>query len=158
MPLVADLYALKTAIRAGERLFGLDLGTKTIGIAMSDVMLTIASPLETIQRTKFKVDADRLLQLTAQHGVGGLVIGLPLNMDGSAGPRVQSTHAFVRALQPLTPLPIALWDERLTSAAAERAMLAADLTRKRRAELIDKLAASYILQGALDRLNFTPLE
>ncbi len=135
---------------------GLDVGTKTIGVAISDVLRGIASPLETIRRTKFQADAARLLQLAGEHGVAAIVIGFPLNMDGSEGPRVQSTRAFARNLRALTDLPIAFWDERLSTAAAERSMLEADMSRARRAASIDRVAASFILQGALDRLNLRP--
>lgn len=138
---------------AGRRLLGLDVGSKTIGLALSDVSCTIATALLTIERRKFKLDAARLLEVAAEHAIAGLVIGLPISLDGSEGPRAQSTRAFVRNLSVLTALPIVLWDERLSTAAAERALLAADTTRKRRAEVIDKLAAAYILQGALDRLQ-----
>ncbi len=150
-----ELPALFERLRRDERLLGLDVGTKTIGLALSDVMRQIATPLETIRRTKFKADAERLLALAKEHGAGGLVIGLPVNLDGSEGPRAQSTRAFVRNLAQLTGLPMAFWDERLSTAAAERALLEADNSRKRRAELIDKLAAAYILQGALDRCNYS---
>ncbi|MCC2110556.1 MAG: Holliday junction resolvase RuvX [Hyphomicrobiales bacterium] len=139
-------------LRPGQRLLGLDLGTKTIGLALSDVMRSIASPLETIKRTKFSADADRLLTLCRDNDVGGLVIGLPLNMDGSEGPRAQSTRAFVRNLAARAELPIAYWDERLSTAAVTRTLIEADRSRARRAELVDKMAAAYILQGALDRL------
>ena len=135
-------------------LLGLDLGTKTIGLALSDRLWTTATPLSTIKRKKFGLDAAALLEVVAQHEVGGLVLGLPLNMDGTEGPRVQSTRAFVRNLQPLCDLPVTFWDERLSTVAAEKALLEADTTRKRRAEVIDHVAASYILQGALDRLRF----
>jgi putative Holliday junction resolvase len=148
------LAALCGRVKRDERLLGLDVGTKTIGLALSDVMRQVATPLETIRRTKFSADAVRLLELAKQHGVGGLVIGLPVNLDGSEGPRAQSTRAFARNLAALTDLPMAFWDERLSTAAAERALLEADASRKRRAELIDKMAAAYILQGALDRLNY----
>ncbi len=144
---------LAAALKPDERLMGLDVGTKTIGLALSDVMLQIATPLETIRRTKFAADAAALLALAQKHGVGGLVIGLPLNFDGSEGPRAQSTRAFARNLAALTPLPIAFWDERLSTAAAERTLIEANTSRKRRAELIDKMAAAFILQGALDRLD-----
>jgi putative Holliday junction resolvase len=147
---LADLAA---RLAPGARLIGIDLGTKTIGLALSDVGRRIASPLETIKRTKFARDAEQLLMLAARHGVGGLVIGLPLNMDGSEGPRVQSTRAFVRNLTALTALPMATWDERLSTAAVTRTLIEADRSRARRAELVDKLAATYILQGALDRLT-----
>ncbi len=148
------LSELSVRLKRDERLLGLDVGTKTIGLALSDVMRRIASPLETIRRTKFMADAARLFQIAKEQGVGGLVIGLPVNLDGSEGPRAQSTRAFARNLIPLSDLPLAFWDERLSTAAAERALLEADASRKRRAEVIDKMAAAYILQGALDRLNF----
>jgi len=135
------------------KLMGLDLGTKTIGVAISDALRMTASPVETIKRTKFTADADRLLALIAQNAVTGIVIGLPLNMDGSEGPRAQSTRAFVRNLARKTDLPIVFWDERLSTMAVTRTMLEADLSRARQAEVVDKLAASYILQGALDRLR-----
>ena len=145
---LADLDALPV----GQRLIGIDLGTRTIGLALSDVGRSIASPLETIKRTKFSTDVKRLVELAAKHGVGGLVLGLPLNMDGSEGPRAQATRAFVRNLAAHLPLPVALWDERLTTAAVTRTLLEADASRARRSDLVDKMAASYILQGALDRL------
>ena len=141
---------------AHARLLGLDLGTKTIGLALSDVERRIATPLETIQRVKFGIDAAALLKIAAKYGVAGLVIGLPLNMDGSEGPRVQSTRAFVRNFGRISPLPILLWDERLSTAAAERTLLEADMSRRRRAQVIDKVAATLILQGALDRLKLLP--
>ncbi len=148
------LPELSERLKRDERLLGLDVGTKTVGLALSDVMRRIATPLETIRRTKFSADAARLLELARQHGVGGFVIGLPVNLDASEGPRAQSTRAFARNLGALTELPMAFWDERLSTAAAERALLEADTSRKRRAEVIDKMAAAYILQGALDRLNY----
>jgi putative Holliday junction resolvase len=148
------LAALSKRLKRDERLLGLDVGAKTIGLALSDVMRQIATPLETIRRTKFSVDAARLLDLANQYGAGGFVIGLPVNLDGSEGPRAQSTRAFARNLAALTDLPMAFWDERLSTAAAERALLEAGASRRRRAELIDKTAAAYILQGALDRLNY----
>jgi putative Holliday junction resolvase len=148
-----DLSEIRTAVPTGARLLGLDLGTKTIGLALSDVLWTVGSPLETIRRKKFSVDVETLLSLVGEHDVGGFIIGLPLNMDGTEGPRAQSTRAFVRNLRGLSPLPIAYWDERLSTAAVTRTLLEADTSRKRRAELVDKLAAAYILQGALDRLN-----
>lgn len=131
---------------------GLDLGTRTIGVALSDRLWSVATPLETIKRSKFSADASRLMDLLTGREAGGIVLGLPLNMDGSEGPRVQSTRAFARNLTRLTDLPIAFWDERLSTVAAERALLEADTSRKRRAEVIDHVAAAYILQGALDRL------
>lgn len=135
-------------------LIGLDLGTKTIGVAFSDGLRGVAGAGETLHRTKFTEDAARLIALMAARGVAGIVLGLPLNMDGSEGPRAQSTRAFARNLERLTPLPIAFWDERLSTVAAERVLIAADMSRKRRAEVIDSVAASYILQGMLDRLAY----
>lgn len=135
-----------------KALAGLDLGTKTIGVAVSDRLRSVASPLETIRREKFTLDAQALLKITAAREIGGLILGLPLNMDGTEGPRCQSTRAFARNLEKLTDLPIGFWDERLSTVAAERALLEADTSRKRRGEVIDHVAAGYILQGALDRL------
>lgn len=131
---------------------GLDLGTATIGVAVSDSMRSVATPLETIKRKKFGVDAARLLEITSARLIKGLVLGLPMNMDGSEGPRCQATRAFARNLERLTPLPITFWDERLSTVAAERALLEADTSRKRRGEVIDHVAAGFILQGMLDRL------
>ena len=139
--------------RAGA-IAGLDLGTKTIGVAVSDGLRQVASPLTTIRRVKFTADAAALLALAAERGLVGLVLGLPLNMDATEGPRVQSTRAFARNLERLTPLPIAFWDERLSTVAAERALLEGDTSRRRRAEVIDQVAAGYILQGVLDRLRY----
>lgn len=133
---------------------GLDLGTKTIGVAVSDSFLTVATPLETIRRKKFGVDAARILEIAAGRELGGFVLGLPFNMDGSEGPRCQSTRAFARNLSQLTDLPIGFWDERLSTVAAERALLEADTSRAKRAEVIDHVAAGYILQGVLDRLGY----
>lgn len=141
------------ALAPMRAVFGLDFGEKTIGIAASDRMLSVASPIETIRRKKFTEDAARLLDLVAEREIGGLVLGLPINMDGSEGPRCQKTRAFARNLQRLTELPIGFWDERLSTVAAERALLEADTSRKRRAEVIDHVAAAYILQGALDRMR-----
>lgn len=141
------------ALGAGQRLIGIDVGTKTLGVALSDVTRIVASPLETIRRSKFTADAARLLELAAEHRIGGFVIGLPANLDASEGPRAQSTRAFARNLARLTPLPLLLWDERLSTAEAERMLIAADASRKRRAEVIDKVAATIILQSALDRLR-----
>lgn len=137
-----------------QRLMGLDLGTKTIGLALSDIERRIATALETVRRTKFTADATRILELVKQHDVGGFVIGLPLNMDGSEGPRAQATRAFVRNMERLTPLPFVLWDERLTTVAVTRTLLEADTSRARRSQLVDKLAAAYILQGVLDRITY----
>jgi putative holliday junction resolvase len=135
------------------KLLGLDLGTKTIGVAISDGMRFSATPLLTIQRTKFTADAERLRLLVIDNAAVGIVIGLPLNMDGSEGPRAQSTRAFARNLARLVDLPAAFWDERLSTSAVTRTLIEADMRRDRRAEVVDKLAASYILQGALDRLR-----
>ena len=133
-------------------LIGLDLGSKTIGVAASDPDRRLATPVETIQRKTFTADAKRLLALAAERRAVGLVLGLPINMDGSEGPRAQSTRAFARNLSKLTEMPIALWDERLSTAAVERELIAADASRGKRKAVIDQHAATYILQGALDRL------
>jgi putative Holliday junction resolvase len=151
-----DIAAFADALPSGRGLMGLDLGTKTIGVAVSDRLLSSASALETVKRAKFTLDAARLAEIAAARELGGLIIGLPANMDGSEGPRAQSTRAFARNLSHLPDfeaLPIAFWDERLSTVAAERALLEADTSRKRRAEVIDAVAAGYILQGVLDRLR-----
>jgi putative holliday junction resolvase len=140
------------ALPANRAVAGLDLGDKTIGVALSDVRRQVATPIEVIRREKFTLDAGTLLALLQARGACGIVLGLPLNMDGTAGPRVQATQAFARNLEKLTPLPICYWDERLSTVAAERALLEADTSRKRRKEVIDQVAAGYILQGALDRM------
>lgn len=150
---LGDADAYRRLLPAGARLIGIDAGTKTLGLALSDVTRSIASPLETIRRTKFAADAARLLALAAEHRVAGLVLGFPANLDGSEGPRAQATRALARNINAISPLPILLWDERLTTAAAERMLIEADTSRKRRGELIDKLAATLILQGALDRMR-----
>ena len=134
-------------------LIGLDLGSKTIGVAASDPDRRVAAPVETISRQRFNLDAQRILDLAAERRAAGLVLGLPINMDGSEGPRAQATRAFARNLARLTALPIALWDERLSTAAVERALIAADASRAKRRSVIDQHAAAYILQGALDRLS-----
>lgn len=134
-------------------LMGLDLGTKTIGVAVSDTFRSVSTPLETVRRKKFTADAARLLELIKERNITGIVLGLPFNMDGSEGPRCQSTRAFARNLARLTDIPITFWDERLSTVAAERALLEADTSRKRRSEVIDHVAAGYILQGVLDRLS-----
>jgi len=144
---------LASRLQPEARLLGLDVGTKTIGLALSDVTRSIATPYDTIRRTKFTTDARALAEIVAKEGVGGLVIGLPINLDGSAGPRAQSTRAFARNLASHIPLPMAFWDERLSTAAVERHLIEADASRKRRAQVIDRMAAAYILQGALDRLK-----
>ncbi len=135
-------------------LIGLDLGEKTIGVAVSDRMRTVASPLETVRRKKFTLDSARLLEIISDREIGGILLGLPKNMDGTEGSRCQSTRAFARNLSRLTEIPIGFWDERLSTVAAEKALLEADTTRKRRGQVIDHVAAGYILQGALDRLRF----
>ena len=151
----ADLtpHALAAGLARDQRLLGLDLGTRTIGLALSDVGRSIASPLETLPRTKFTPDAERIAALSRRFDVGGLVLGLPLNMDGSEGPRAQSTRAFGSRLSGLLGLPVAYWDERLSTLAVTRTLIAADASRARRGELVDKIAAAYILQGFLDRLR-----
>jgi putative Holliday junction resolvase len=151
MPVVAlpDAAALLPARGA---LIGLDLGTKTIGVASSDPDRRVAAPVETIARQRFGLDARRIIELGAERRAVGIVLGLPINMDGTEGPRAQSTRAFARNLAKLTELPIALWDERLSTAAVERALIAADASRAKRKAVIDQHAATYILQGALDRL------
>lgn len=143
---------LAAALPGAGAVAGLDLGTRTIGVALSDLRRRVATPAETLRRTKFTEDAARLLALAAARDLKGFVVGLPVNMDGTEGPRAQSARAFARNLERLTPLPIAFWDERLSTVAAERALLEADTSRKRRAEVIDAVAAGFILQGVLDRL------
>lgn len=147
------LSELRESLARGQRLMGLDLGSKTIGLSLSDVTLTVASPLETIRRTKFSADVIRLLELAAKHNIGGFVVGLPINMDGTEGPAAQSARAFARNINKLTPIPLAFWDERMSTAAVTRTLLEADASRARRAEVVDKMAAAYILQGALERLR-----
>lgn len=134
-------------------LFGLDLGTRTIGVAIADSGWRIASPVTTLRREKFRKDAEALLALAGRYEVRGLVLGLPFNMDGSAGPRLQATRDFARKLAEMTDLPMTGWDERLSTAAVNRMLIGADASRARRAEVVDKVAAAYILQGALDRLR-----
>jgi len=140
-------------LKPGQRLLGLDLGEKTIGVALSDALLMTATPVETLKRRKFTEDAQKLIALAEKEEVAAFVLGLPVNMDGSEGPRAQSVRAFARNLGRLTDIPVVLWDERLSTAAVERTMLDADLSRARRAEVVDKLAASWILQGLLDYLR-----
>jgi len=136
-----------------KRVLGLDVGETTIGLALSDVMRSIATPLETIERKKFSKDMEHLKAVITAHTISGLVVGYPINMDGSLGPRTQSTRTFVSNVGKHTDLPIVLWDERMSTMAVERTMLAADLSRSRRAQLVDKLAASYMLQGFLDSVR-----
>ncbi len=141
------------ALPSMRAVMGLDLGTKTIGVAVSDPFLSVSTPLETVKRTKFTADANALMAIITHRSIGGIVLGLPRNMDGSEGPRAQSTRAFARNFARLIDLPIGYWDERLSTVAAERALLEADTSRKRRSEVIDHVAAGYILQGVLDRLG-----
>ena len=148
-----DMTAFLAALPPQAPVLGLDLGTKTIGIAVSDRLRGTATPLETLRRARFAEDARRLLAIAESREAGGVVLGLPRNMDGSEGPRCQSTRAFARNLSRLTDLPVTFWDERLSTLAAERALLEGDTSRKRRAEVIDHVAASFILQGALDRMR-----
>jgi putative Holliday junction resolvase len=146
---------LAAELSTGQRLLGLDVGTKTIGVALSDPLRMVASPFETIRRGKFVPDAEHLREVAREYGVGAIVIGLPVSMDGSEGPRCQSVRQFARNLDKILPLPMAFWDERMSTAAVERQMIAHDMTRKRRAEIIDRVAAAYILQGFLDWLRRT---
>jgi putative Holliday junction resolvase len=153
MPVILPLTEVAPHLPARGTLIGLDLGTKTIGVAASDPERKLATAVETVARKTFTADARRIIALAAERSAVGFVLGLPINMDGSEGPRAQSTRAFARNLAKLTDLPIALWDERLSTAAVERDLIAADVSRKRRAAVIDQHAAAFILQGALDRLR-----
>ncbi|HXW72413.1 MAG TPA: Holliday junction resolvase RuvX [Methylocella sp.] len=150
---VLDLEDLSLRLGPRQRLMGADLGTKTIGLALSDVERRIATPLDTIKRGKFSKDAELLVALMDKFEAGALVIGLPLNMDGSEGPRAQAARAFARNFAPLSGRPCIFWDERLSTAAVTRSLIAQDVSRGKRAKIIDKMAAAYILQGALDRLR-----
>jgi putative holliday junction resolvase len=150
---VCNPSELKDALQPGVRVLGLDVGTKTIGMALSDATLRVASPLDTIRRTRFRDDAQRILAELDRHGARAVVVGLPLALSGRDSPRTQGVRQFARNLLALRDLPLAFWDERFSTAAVEREMIAADLSRKRRAELIDKAAAAYILQGFLDRIG-----
>ena len=154
--MAANIIAIETlagSLAKSERLLGLDLGTKTIGIAVSDVERRFATPVTTIRRTRFTQDATLLVAETVRLGAVALVIGLPLNMDGTEGPRVQATRAFIRNMAPLLALPFVLWDERLSTAAVTRSLIEQDVSRAKRAQVVDRMAAAYILQGALDRLS-----
>jgi len=153
--MILDLSFFKSAVAPNMRLLGLDLGEKTIGLALSDTSLSIATPMETLERGKFTTDALKLDAIIFAQHVGGLVVGLPLNMDGSDGPSAQSARAFARNFAARSQLPILMWDERLSTAAVTRTLLEADASRRRRAEVVDKMAAGYILQGALDRLRLS---
>jgi putative holliday junction resolvase len=150
---VVTIEAIPARLARFSRLMGLDLGTKTIGLGLSDVERRLASPLETIQRTKFGADARRLIELATKYEVAAYVIGLPLNMDGTPGPRAQATRAFVRSMAALDARPFIYWDERLSTAAVTRSLIEQDASRAKRAEVVDRMAAAYILQGALDRLQ-----
>ncbi|KXO77555.1 Holliday junction resolvase RuvX [Brucella anthropi] len=150
---VVEIEEIPALLQSGQTIAGLDLGTKTIGLAVSDLGLSFAHPRPVIKRVKFSIDAQVLLKALDADKVGVIVIGLPMNMDGTSGPRVQATRAFVRTMQPLTDLPFVFWDERLSTVAAERALIGMDVSRGKRAERIDSAAASFILQGALDRLH-----
>jgi putative Holliday junction resolvase len=150
---LVPIEELPALLASDARLLGLDLGSKTIGMALSDVTRSIATPYNTLRRTKFTEDAKTIRQIIETTQIGGLVVGLPFNLNGSEGPRAQSTRAFVRNLIPHIEVPIVFWDERLSTAAVERHLIEADASRKRRAEVIDRMAAAYILQGALDRLK-----
>jgi putative Holliday junction resolvase len=153
---VVTLSDLKQKLSPGQRLLGLDLGEKTIGLALSDTLATIATPMETLPRGKFSNDAAKILSLIAEPNIGALVIGLPLNMDGSDGPSAQSARAFARNFAAKSDVAIVLQDERLSTAAVTRTLLEADSSRAKRARVVDKMAAAYILQGALDRLRVLP--
>jgi putative holliday junction resolvase len=152
--ILTDIADFAAALKPNRAICGLDLGDKTIGIAVSDLRRTVATPIHTVRRVKFTLDAAELLAILTERNICGILLGLPLNMDGSPGPRVQSTQAFARNLEKLTPLPITFWDERLSTVAAERALIEADMSRMRRSKVIDQVAAGYILQGALDRLAY----
>jgi putative Holliday junction resolvase len=147
---VENPAALKAALGRNQRLLGLDLGEKTVGLALSDPGLSVASPITTIRRTKFTADAKELLRIVAERQVGGLVIGLPLNMDGSEGPRCQSVRQFAVNLSKLQDLPVLFWDERLSTVAVERNMIDADMSRAKRAKVVDQAAAAFIQQGVQD--------
>ncbi len=150
---ITDVATLAGRLAPGAQLVGLDIGDKTIGVALSDGTRSVASPIGTVRRKKFTRDAEAVIALVSGRSIGGWVLGLPINMLGDEGPRAQSTRAFARNFSRLTEAPIVFWDERLSTVAAERALLEADTSRKRRSEVIDHVAAAYILQGALDRLS-----
>jgi len=154
---ITDIENLPPLLAREARLLGLDVGTKTIGMALSDVTRSVATPFDTIRRSMFTADAKTIREVVEKNQVGALVIGLPLNLDGSEGPRAQSTRAFARNLAAHVEVPMVFWDERLSTAAVERHLIEADVSRKRRAELVDRMAAAYILQGALERLRRIPL-
>jgi putative Holliday junction resolvase len=150
---VTEINRIRECLKPGQRLLGLDIGSKTIGLALSDVLGMLATPAETIRRVKFTRDVQRLKAIIAEEDVGGLILGLPVSMDGTEGPSCQSVRDFARNLSEIIDIPIAFWDERLSTAAVERVLIKeADMTRKRRAQVVDKMAAAYILQGALDAM------
>jgi putative Holliday junction resolvase len=151
--MLIELAQMKSVLQSGMRLIGLDLGEKTIGIALSDTLLMVATPFETLKRGKFTADAKRLQDIMTAQGAGGVIVGFPLNMDGSTGPAAQSARAFANNFSQATSLPITLWDERMSTAAVTRTLLDADTSRAKRAQVVDKMAAAYILQGALERLR-----
>ena len=151
--MIVDIDELPTLLAANAPVAAIDLGTKTIGLAVSDRSLSFAHPRPVIMRKKFTVDAGQLLKALDADGVGALAVGLPINMDGTEGPRAQASRAFVRNLRPMTELPILFWDERLSTVAAERALIEMDVSRRKRDERIDSAAAAFILQGVLDRLR-----
>jgi putative Holliday junction resolvase len=150
---IVDIETLHANLAPGARLLGFDLGEKTIGLALSDTLRSIATPMETLPRGKFSNDAAKIEKIIAEQNVGGLIVGLPLNMDGSEGPSAQSARAFARNFAARSGIPIVLQDERLSTAAVTRTLLDADASRRRRSEVVDKMAAAYILQGALDRMR-----
>jgi putative Holliday junction resolvase len=150
---ILNIRELRGQLVPGQRLLGVDLGEKTIGLALSDTTLAVATPFKTLKRGKFKADATILAGLIAEHHIGGLIVGLPLNMDGSEGPSVQSARAFARNFSALSDCPVVLVDERLSTAAVTRTLLEADASRRQRASVVDKMAAAYILQGALNQLR-----
>ena len=152
-----DLNRFSISLPKKGRLLGLDLGTKTIGLALSDISRRIATPMDTLRRTKFNRDASHLRKIYSEHSVSGIVLGLPINMNGSEGPRCQASRDFARNIVTHLVVPILLWDERLSTAAVTQALIAADFSRNKRAKLVDKMAAGYILQGALDALDRTHL-
>ncbi|MCF6214716.1 MAG: Holliday junction resolvase RuvX [Emcibacter sp.] len=152
--MLVEIENIQNHMKAGQRLIGLDLGSKTIGVALSDTLRNIATAMEIIKRTKFTKDAERLITIISEQDVGGLILGFPLNMDGTEGPRCQSTRQFAVNISGKIDIPIAFWDERLSTMAVTRTLLEVDASRKRRKELVDKLAAAYILQGALDKLSY----
>lgn len=154
---IVDVHRLRALVPFGRRILGLDTGSKTIGLAVSDVSGRVATPLSTIRRAKFRVDAEHLQRIIVEHEVGGVVVGLPISMDGSEGPRCQSVRQFAENFLAVHDLPLAFWDERLSTAAVERFLIGElDMTRKRRAEIVDRAAAAYILQGALDVMGTAP--